>query len=89
MAKGDNCSAACTTRDHETFGACMRSKSLRVAYCNSAGGSDYTEQKKWDANLDNYRALRSQGVQPAGTRPDQVQAAARISDSTGTAYQSQ
>lgn len=85
---GQNCSSACVTRNHETFGECMRSKSLRVAYCNSAGGSDYTEQKRWDKGLDDYRAARAQGIQPDGSHPSQVRKAVEISNKTGTAYTS-
>ena len=64
----------------------MRSKNLRVAYCNSANGLDYTAQKKWDNDLDAYRAARAQGIQPAGTRRDQVDRAVQLSDKVGKAY---
>lgn len=80
------CSTGCPTQDHASYGECMRSKGAKVAYCNSAGGSDYTLQKRVDRSLDNYRAVRAQGIQPAGTRPDQVERAVAISDKTGLAY---
>lgn len=81
------CTTGCATQDHASYGECLRGKNLRVAYCNSAGGMDYTEQKKWDASLDNYREARAQGIQPSGTRPDQVRNAVAISDATGTAFE--
>lgn len=80
------CTSSCTTRDHATMGECLRSKGVRVAYCNSANNQDYTAQKKWDRNLDAYRELRKQGVQPSGSSPRQVRAAEAISDMTGEAY---
>ena len=85
MAKGDNCSSACLTRDHDTFGECVRGKGLKVAYCG-IGGGDASTQAKWDRALDNYRAARAEGIQPAGTAPYHVQNAVRISNETGKAY---
>lgn len=82
----DNCTPGCHTRDHASYSECLKSKQVRVAYCDSSSGRDATTQKKWDANLDRYRALRNQGIQPSGTKPSQVNAADRISNATGTAY---
>lgn len=83
---GENCTSGCVTRDHESYGQCLKSKGLRVAYCNSASNQDYTSQKKWDRSLDNYRAARAGGIQPAGTTPDAVERAVRLSDAAGTAW---
>ena len=80
------CTTGCPTEDHATYGECMRSKNAKVAYCNSAGGSDYTTQKKWDRELDAYRDARKEGIQPSGTKMHQIEAAKAISDKTGTAY---
>ena len=84
---GENCSSSCVSRDHETFGECIRGKGLRVAYCNSAGGSDYTAQKRWDADLDAYKQARAQGIQPASTSRHAVDRAVALSEKTGQAYQ--
>lgn len=86
-APGENCSAGCITRDHDSFGACMRAKNTRVAYCQSVIGHDATRQKKWDNDLAAYRDARRQGVQPAGTGRDSVDRAMKISEQTGVAYQ--
>lgn len=83
---GENCSASCKTKDHETFGECMRSKNLKVAYMQEWKGKDATAQKKADKSLDEYAKARSYGIQPASTRPADVQAAIRQSDKTGTAF---
>jgi hypothetical protein len=56
-----------------------------VAYCG-IGGGDATVQKKWDAELDLYRAARRQGVQPDGTKTHQIEAALRASEAAGAAY---
>ena len=83
---GVNCISACLTRDHETWGECRRANGLRVAYCQSAAGKDYTQQKKWDKNLDGYAKARKEGIQPKTTWPADVNTAVRRSDETGTAY---
>jgi len=87
MALGDNCTSACQTRDHATWGECARGKGLRIGYANSANGSDLSTQKRWDADLDFYKSTRAQGIQPSGTDRAAVQRALDISDATGRAYQ--
>jgi hypothetical protein len=63
--KGLRCSAACLTKDHRTFGECMRAKSLKLSpRINDSYGS---KQKAWDKELDNYESAVSQGVYPEGT----------------------
>ena len=81
------CSTNCPTQDHQTFGECLRAKGLRIAYCNSAAGQDYTAQKKWDADLAAYKDARRQGIQPSGTSRAQVDRAVQMSDKVGKAYE--
>lgn len=75
----------CPDESHATFGACVRYKGIRIAYCGQGGG-DATGQRRWDAELDAYRDARRQGVQPAGTKLPQIQAAMEVSDRTGVAF---
>jgi hypothetical protein len=84
---GENCSSSCRTKDHATWGDCVRAKSLKVAYAQDWKGKDATAQKKADKNLDEYAKARKYGIQPKSTRPNDVQAAVRISEQTGTAFQ--
>lgn len=81
-----SCSSTCRTQDHATYGECLRAKNLKTAYCQSWKGADATAQKKADKNLDRYQSARKEGIQPASTRPSDVQAAVQISDRNGTAY---
>lgn len=80
------CSTGCPTKDHETWGECVRSKNARIAYANSANGSDLTAQKKWDNELQEYRNARAQGIQPDGTSLKKVRQAVDLSNQTGMAY---
>lgn len=82
---GENCSSTCPTRDHMSFGECMKAKGIRVAYCQSWKGHDYTRQKNWDKNLEGYRAARAEGIEPRSTWPADVEKAVRVSDMTGEA----
>ena len=81
------CTTGCPTKDCPSYAACLRDKSPRVAYANSAAGWDYTAQRKHDAELSAYRDARAQGIQPSGTTRDKIERAVAISDATGTAYQ--
>lgn len=80
------CTTGCTTKDCESYAACLKGKSLRVAYCNSANGYDFTQQKKWDADLAAYSDARAQGIQPASTARTSVDAAVAMSNETGKAW---
>ena len=80
------CATSCPTKDHSTFGECLRSQRQMIGYANSAGGSDLSTQKRWDKDLDFYKSARAQGVQPAGTKRVQVERALDISNATGKAY---
>lgn len=88
MAKvvvGKNCSSNCATKDHKTFGECMRAKNALVAYCGIAGG-DASAQKKWDRELAAYRSARAQGIEPTGTTMPKIEAALEASDRVGMAF---
>lgn len=82
------CTSGCPTQDHQSWGECLRAKSLRVGYCRSAtGGPDATAQKRHDSELAFYKQARAEGIQPAGTKRKQTETAMRISDAAGSAYE--
>ena len=79
VKKGRNCSSACVTKDHLSFGECMRSKNLQLSPAvNDAYG---TRQRAWDRELDNYEAASSQGLTPAGTKQHHIDAAVKAAES--------
>jgi hypothetical protein len=71
---------------HQTFGACMRAKNIRVAYCQSWKNFDYTRAKSNEKELAEYKRAREQGIQPAGTTIGSVRKALDVSDRTGAAF---
>lgn len=75
------CGAGCLT-----FGECMRRKGIRIGYCRSTAGLDYTAEQGHRKELDLYAAARKQGIQPAGTRTHQTQQALDVSDRIGRAF---
>lgn len=83
LKRGLRCTSACVTRDHRTWGECMRAKSLQVKPNLSNTGASRRHERELDA----YRSARSQGIQPAGTTMDKIESAVRISEQTGVAYQ--
>lgn len=75
------CSSSCRTKDHESFGACMRAKNLQVA--------DVTAHKfntGRDAELNNYVKAREAGLQPQAVFKKDVAAAWKITEATGVPY---
>lgn len=81
-----NCTSGCPFQDCESYAACLRGKGVKVAYCNSAGGFDYTAQKAWDRDLAAYKDARDQGIQPSSTKRDAVNRAVAISNESGKAW---
>lgn len=79
---GTNCSSSCKTRDHRTFGECMRSKNLQL----NPNLADTGAVKAWDGELAAYKAARDQGIQPAGTKMHQVKQAVELSNNMGQAF---
>lgn len=68
--KGKNCSSTCATRDHKTYGECIRSKGIQLSpHVNGEYGK---KQKQWDKDLDHYESAVNQGLQPDGTQRHQV-----------------
>jgi hypothetical protein len=76
---GDNCTSSCKTRDHNSWGECMQSKSIQF-------GNKTGSHRKWQNELDLYAKARSQGIQPDGTTTQAVRQALDVSDKAGAAY---
>lgn len=86
MALGENCSRNCATKDHETFGACMRAKRQMVGYCRSSFDLDRSGTKATEKDLERYRYARSLGIQPDSTHRDSTEFALKASDKFGARY---
>lgn len=80
------CSVGCSTKDHRSYGECMRSKKQMVGYARSAYGADKTKDNLHERELNLYRDLRKQGIQPDGTGMAKLKFAERMSAENGMAY---
>jgi hypothetical protein len=81
MALGDNCSTGCQTKNHETFGECIKAKTVS---CHD--GASRASAKNWDGELNAYRDARAQGIEPDGTTKEKVEYATILSNEQGAAY---
>ncbi len=81
------CASSCATRDHTSYGECLRSKNLKTHVETPGTGYSPAAYKRWDQRIDAYKDARAQGIQPKGTKQSQIDAAVRVSDATGTAFQ--
>lgn len=82
------CRSGCKAQDHGSYAECLRASTLRVAYCDETNRQDYTRQKKWDKELQDYRDARRQGIEPDGTDRRNIEKAVRVSEKLGLAYDS-
>ncbi len=80
------CSSGCLTQDHRSYGECMRSKRQMVGFARSAYGADKTKDNLHERELNLYRDLRRQGIQPDGTGMAKLEFAKRMSEENGMAY---
>lgn len=75
------CSSGCKTKDHTSYGECMRAKGALKSLI------DVSAQKRADKNLDNYAQARKYGIQPKTTYKNDVDRAIAISEKTGSAFE--
>jgi hypothetical protein len=53
---------------------------------NSGDATRDIPDKKWNSELQAYRDARAQGIQPSGTRMNDIEAAHKASETLGRAY---
>ena len=62
-----------------TYGSYLRDKGVQV----DTGKDGRTA---WDKEIDSYKDARRQGVNPAGTKQHQIDAAMQLSENAGAAF---
>jgi hypothetical protein len=68
------CSSNCPTRDHESWGACVKAKGIRAQWLGGTGPSQ-SEQKAFSAENEHYRQALRDGLTPDSVRRSAVDAA--------------
>lgn len=83
-----SCSSGCLTKDHTSYGQCLRSKGVAATGLEVPGfmGRGRTAQKAWDRELNEYAAARKQGIQPATTSLSDTRQAVELSNAAGVAF---
>lgn len=71
------CSSGCRTKDHSSYGQCLRAKTTSARVEVLSG--DYSLRKNWDTEIREYRAARSQGIQPRSTQLKDIRSAVSAS----------
>lgn len=80
------CRTGCITKDHATYGQCLRAASLRVGWSRSHLGIDRTREKNKNQELDLYVEARRAGIQPATTKTPDIRKAFELSEKAGAAF---
>ena len=76
-----SCASSCLSKDHKSYGACLRSKNLATVGLETTSPSfAMSNQKAFDKNLDLYENTVKQGIQPATTKTEDIHMALDASD---------
>ena len=76
------CRSGCPTQDHESWGACARESVRFTPFWSENSKLNHD----WHGELDEYKAAREQGIQPASTKRKDIREAVAISQATDTAF---
>lgn len=74
----NNCTSGCPTKDHASYGECIRSKGTAVTTTDTRKG-DYKFRSKWDAEIKEYKDARRQGIQPRSSQLSDIRKAVKVS----------
>ena len=83
-----NCTSSCKTKDHESYGDCIRSNMPMFdgSTRGSATKASMGAVKKDEKELTSYYDAIRQGVEPISTKQKDIDAAMRLSNDTGVAF---
>jgi len=75
-------------REHPEFvEGCFGCKVGAISVSSGAANSDFSmSPKAWDAELQAYRNVRAQGIQPSSTKMRDIQVAEEISNRSGKPF---
>lgn len=76
------CATSCKTKDHDSYGQCLRLQGLAVMGLESTTG-DFTATKRMHSENAAYRAARKEGLQPTAPTMKAVDDAKRKADAAG------
>ena len=87
MEKNPNCTSGCKTQDHDSYADCLLSKNAGFAGCfPTRQGWDKTKENADKKELDSYYSAVRQGIEPISTQKKDIDAAVRLSNEAGKAF---
>jgi len=82
-----NCTSSCKTKDHTNYGECMRSNTPMFVGVNpTKTGWDQDKVKKDEKEIQSYWDATRQGIEPRSTRKKDIDAAVKLSNDAGKAF---
>jgi len=82
-----NCRSGCKTQDHESYSDCLQSANFGFAGCfPTRQGWDKDKEKKDNKEIQSYWDATKQGIEPRSTRQKDIDAAVRLSNEAGKAF---
>lgn len=78
-----NCRSGCRTKDHATYGECLKSANIRTN-AETSPMADAHDQTKRD--LKAYQTARANGIMPESTSGDKIKKAEQASALLGRPY---
>ena len=82
-----NCTSSCKTKDHESYGDCLRANTpMFMGVTPSKNGWDQTKVKKDEKELKDYWAATRQGIEPRSTKLKDIDGAVQLSNEGGKAF---
>lgn len=76
---GENCTSGCKSKSHETYAECLRSNTPSVRNSTQSKSQLYSMESRNAQEINEYKAARAQGIQPAGTKLHQIREAVAAS----------
>jgi hypothetical protein len=82
-----NCTSSCKTKDHASYGECLRSNTPMFVGVNpTRTGWDQDKVKKDEKEIQSYWDATRQGIEPRSTRKKDIDAAVKLSNDAGKAF---
>ena len=82
-----NCTSSCKTKDHDSYGECLRSNTPMFVGVNpTKTGWDQDKVKKDEREIQSYWDATRQGIEPRSTRKKDIDAAVKLSNEAGKAF---
>ena len=82
-----NCTSSCKTKDHANYGECIRSNTPMFVGVNpTKTGWDQDKVKRDEKEIHSNWAATKQGIEPRSTRKKHIDAAVKLSNEAGKAF---